>query len=108
MRTNDGSHIWSGNLLWQSKLVPDQPFVDVLCPGPTVAATSGPGELANMDHTFIIRLIMLLAGKGVHKELAEIVYEVHLRFTIWPWSFCRKMKLGRSCRSLSYLLALGK
>ena len=24
--------------------------------GPTVAATSGPGELANMDRTFIIRL----------------------------------------------------
>ena len=29
---------------------------DLLCPGPTVAATSAPGELANMDRTFIIRL----------------------------------------------------
>ena len=48
---------------------------------------------------------MLLAGKDVHKELAEIVYEVHLqnmRFTIWH--FIRgpvaKMQLGRSCRCI--------
>ena len=27
LRTNDASHIWSGDLLWHSKLVPDQPLL---------------------------------------------------------------------------------
>ena len=46
---------------------------------------------------------MLLAGKDVHKELAEIVYEVHLqdmRFTHFIRGPVAKMQLGRSCRCI--------
>ena len=51
LRTNGGSHNYlvRGPVLRQSKLVPDKVLLAGLCPGPTVAATSGLGELANID-----------------------------------------------------------
>ena len=46
---------WQPYFVWGPvmavQLVLDQSLLARLCPGPTVAATSGPGELANIDHT---------------------------------------------------------
>ena len=64
-----------GPVLRQSKLVPDKVLLAGLCPGPTVAATSGLGELANIDLQ-VVRVQAVLFNNRTTGKL-------QVQFTLW-------------------------